>query len=210
MSKIVFLGGNGLAIELYEYMKQDGIDIYGYYAPKADELSRWVTYLGDERDSYDIDASYVIASGLISLRSKLIRFIEEQKLTSYTYISSRAYISSLATIGRGSAILPNAVVSGDPVIGDYLFMNVAGQIAHQSVVGNNVVVGPGAIVTGNCKIEDNVALGTNVSLIPGTYIGRESEIGIGAVPKKRVKQGRYIMVPKSEVVDKELLNSKMI
>ena len=107
-------------------------------------------------------------------------------------------------------ILPNAVVSGDPVIGDYLFMNVAGQIAHQSVVGNNVVVGPGAIVTGNCKIEDNVALGTNVSLIPGTYIGRESEIGIGAVPKKRVKQGRYVMVPKAEVVDKELLNSKMI
>ena len=210
MRDIVFLGGNGLAIELYEYMKQDGIEIKGYYAPKPDELGKWVPYLGDERDGHDQNASYVIASGLISLRSKLIGFVEENNLEAYSYISSRAYISSIASIGKGCVILPNSVVSGDPVIGDYLFMNVAGQIAHQSVVGNNVVVGPGAIVTGSCRIYDNVALGTNVSLIPGTTINTNSEIGIGAVPKKRVREGRYVMVPKAEVVDMELLNNKMI
>ena len=32
MSKYIFLGGGGFALEMYGYMKEDGHEIVGYYA----------------------------------------------------------------------------------------------------------------------------------------------------------------------------------
>ena len=106
MEKIAFLGGNGLAIQLYESMKRDGIEIVGYYAPQPDALSEWVDYLGDENEIFNADYSYVVACGLISLRKKLIQFIEKNHLKTYTYISPEAYVSSIAQIGEGAQIVP--------------------------------------------------------------------------------------------------------
>ena len=210
MEKIVFLGGNGLAIELYEYMKQDGINIFGYYAPRPDTLSEWVPYLGDERYGFNADYSYVVACGLMPLRKKLITFIEENNLTTYTYISKKAYISSLATIGEGAQIVPNTVISGNPIIGKYVFVNAFGMIAHQSIVGNNVVLSPGVKITGNCNIGDNVMMGSNVSLIPGTRIENDVEIGIGAIPKRLVKTGKFVKGPKSDVIDMQIFKSNIL
>jgi UDP-3-O-[3-hydroxymyristoyl] glucosamine N-acyltransferase len=201
MEKIAFLGGNGLAIELYEYMKRDGIEIYGYYSPEPDSLSEWVDYLGDERIKFDPELSYVVASGLISTRMKMIDFIRMNKLKPYTFISKLASVSGIAKIGAGAQISPTAVISGNPNIGEFVFMNSCSLIAHQSNIGENVVVGPGAKITGNCTIGNNVALGSNVALIPGTKIEDNAEISIGAIPKRLVKSGRFVKAPSSEVID---------
>lgn len=209
MEKIVFLGGNGLAIELYEYMKRDGINIVGYYALEPDTLSNWVEYLGNENEGFDPDYSYVVACGLIPLRKKLINFIEKNNLKVYTYISERAYISSLAKIGEGAQIVPNTVVSGNPIIGKYVLVNAHSMIAHQTVVGSNVVLGPGVKITGGCNIGSNVAFGSNVALIPGTRIESDVEIGIGAIPKRLVKTGKFVKAPKSDVIDMQILRSRL-
>lgn len=210
MDKIVFLGGNGLAIELYEYMKREGINIYGYYSPKPDSLSEWVDYLGDESKEFNPEYFYVVASGLIPLRQKMITFMRENHLKPYTYISKLAYVSSMAQVGVGSLIVPNAVVSGNPVIGDYVLMNAFSMIAHQSVVGDNVILSPGVKVTGNCKIGNNVAMGSNVALIPGTRIENNVEISIGAIPKRVVKAGKFVKAPTSEVIDIGFIKNKAL
>ncbi len=209
MEKIAFLGGNGLAIELYEYMKRDGIEVYGYYSPEPDSLSEWVDYLGDERKGFDPNLSYVVASGLIATRRKMIDFIRDNHLKSYTFVSKLANVSSIAKIGEGAQIVPDAVVSGNPCIGEFVFMNACSMIAHQSVIGENVVLGPGAKVTGNCKIGNNVSLGSNVALIPGTKIEDDAEISIGAIPKRLVKKGRFVKAPSSEVIDMGYLQGNL-
>lgn len=210
MEKIVFLGGNGFAIELYEYMKHDGIEVAGYYAPAPDTMSKYIPYLGDEREGFERDCSYVVACGLIGLRKKLISFIDSNELRPYTYISKNAYVSSIAEIGEGASVVPNTVISGDPKIGRFLVMNAFSMIAHQSEVGENVVLSPGVKITGNCKVGDNVLFGSNSALIPGTKIQSDAEIGIGATPKRLVKSGKFVKAPVGDVIDLSLLRSDIL
>jgi len=210
MEQIVFLGGNGHAIELYEYMSREGIVPVGYYAPHEDTLSKWVKYLGSEEEKFNSEYLYVVASGLISIRKRMIKFIESNHLKTYTYISKYAYVSSIAVIGEGTQVLPYAIISGNPVIGKYVLSGVHSLISHQAVVGNNVVLSPGVKISGNCCIGNNIMFGINAALVPGSVVNDDSEIGIGTVPKKYVKANQFVIAPKSKVCDIELVKTKIL
>lgn len=190
----VLLGGGGLAIEIAEYMLSEGYRLCGYYDPREDaDSSAVMPYLGDERHKFSRNVHYIIGAGLISLRSKMISFIEANDLEVGTFISGRAYVSSLAKIGKGSVICPFAVVSGNPNVGNYVLMNIMSNVSHHAVVGNNVVVGPGARVNGHCVLGNNVTLGANAALIPGTKVANDAEIGILTYPRRNVRQNKFIL-----------------
>ena len=74
----VFLGGGGLALELYDCMSMEKKRIAGYYDLKENpKLSQYIPWLGDEyHATLNRKAHYVIASGIPSLRQKMIAFIE--------------------------------------------------------------------------------------------------------------------------------------
>ena len=76
MKELALLGGGGLALELIEYMMGENIKIAGYFAPQEDsDCSQYISYLGDERVNYSKNLKYLLASGLTSLRSKMMNFI---------------------------------------------------------------------------------------------------------------------------------------
>lgn len=189
------MGGGGLALELFEYMNSEGEKLIGYYAPEEDlVLSRYLRWLGNERNT-DLNPSvhYVIASGLLAIRQKIIAFLEGHYLTIGSFISKYAYVSSLAVLGKGVVVVPGVAITGNAVLGDYVLINLHSVIAHDACVGNNVVVGPGVMITGHCKIEDNVIFGTNSALLPGTVVGANSEIGILTFPRKRVRNNTTVI-----------------
>lgn len=198
MEKYILLGGGGFAIELYEYMKADGIEIAGYYAQDNNlELSEWIPWLGDidtvAVEKMDKTAQYIVAVRLLRYREKMISFIEEAKLKAGSFISSRAYYSTFAQIGKGAVIFPNAMVTGNPRVGDYLFMDAQSIISHGDVMGNNIVIGPAVIITGDCMIGDNVTFGVNSAILPGTKIGSNTEIAINTYPQRNVAANSCIL-----------------
>ena len=196
--KFVLLGGGGFAIELLEYMLSDGLEVVGYYAQsKNEELSEYIQYLGDmdETADEDLDRSvkYIVAVRLIKYRDKMIQFIENHNLDTGSYVSKRAYYSSMAKLGKGAVIFPNAMVTGNPVVGDYLFLDSFSIISH--VMGNNIVIGPGVIVTGDSEIGNGVTFGVNSAILPGTKIGDNVEISINSYPRRRVPDNSSIITP---------------
>lgn len=198
--KFIFLGGGGFAIELYEYMQVDNINVIGYYAQEDnEELSKIIPWLGDmdktPYEEYDREAKYILAVRLIKYRDKMIKFMEEMDLTPGTFISSKAYYSRLARLGKGAVVFPNAMITGNPVVGDYPFMDVFSVISHGDVMGNNIVIGPGVIVTGDSEIGDGVTFGVNSAILPGTKIGNNVEIAINTYPQRRVPDGSSILTP---------------
>ncbi|WP_273038003.1 hypothetical protein [Schwartzia succinivorans] len=192
--KYALLGGGGMAIELFDLFKAEGKDLVGYYAPEKDDyLTEFLPWLGDERIQHRNDVYYIIATGLIPLRKSMIEFIENNNLMAGSFVSNRAYVSSLAKIGKGCVIFPGAQVTGNAVIGEYLFMDALSIIGHHDIIGDNVVVGPHSVITGACIIGNNVVLGANASLLPGTRLDDNVEIGLGTFPKKHVKEGRLVV-----------------
>ncbi len=198
--KYIFLGGGGFAIELYEYMSSDGVEVAGYYAQsKNDELSEFIPYLGDmdatDDKDFDRTAKYIVAVRLIKYRDKMIQFIEDHNLTAGSYVSSKAYYSRMAKLGKGTVIFPNAMVTGNPVVGDYLFMDSFSIISHGDVMGSNIVIGPGVIITGDSEIGNGVTFGVNSAILPGTKIGDNVEIAINTYPRRRVPDNSSIITP---------------
>ena len=127
--KFIFLGGGGFAIELYEYMSSENKNIIGYYAQEDNpELSKHIPWFGDmdrtSYDNFDREAKYILAVRLIKYRDKIITFIEEMDLEVGSFISSKAYFSKFAKLGKGAVIFPNAMVTGNPVTGTFLFMEI--------------------------------------------------------------------------------------
>lgn len=202
MKNIVLLGGGGLAIELLDYMLQENINPIGYYSPEEDkELSKYLKWLGNERQNYNKEYIYIIASGRIEIRKKMIDFLESHRLKVGSFISKYAYISKFAIIGKGIVATHTAAITGNPIIDDYLFIN-GSAIGHHAKIGKNVVVGPGVKITGHCQIGNNVSFGANSCLIPGTKIEDNSEIAIGTFPRKRVRCNKIVISKPGDVFDK--------
>lgn len=198
--KYYFLGGGGFAIELYEYMSSEGKNVLGYYAQEeSSELSQYIPWMGDMDKTpfadFDRTAQYILAVRLLKYREKMIRFLEQMELTAGSFISSKAYYSKFAKIGKGAVAFPNAMITGNPVVGDFLFMDAFSIISHGDLIGNNIVIGPGVIVTGDSTIGDGVTFGVNSAILPGTKIGNNVEIAINTYPRRRVPDGSSILTP---------------
>lgn len=206
MKDIVLLGGGGFAIELLDYMLQEDIKPIGYYSlEKNDDLSKHIKWLGNEKTNYSREYRYIIASGRIDIRKKMIDFLEKNKLDVGSFISKKAYISNFAVIGKGAVIVPMTMITGNPIIGDYLFLNIKGTISHHVKMKNNIVVGPGCKITGHCQIGNNVIFGANSCLIPDTKIEDNSEIGINSFPRQIVKSNKIVVSRPGEAIDRAIL-----
>ena len=208
MIEYALMGGGGLSSELFDYMSSEGKKVVGYYDLHEDKnFSRWLPYLGDEHHAtLNKKVHYIIATGILSLRRKMIQFIEDNELIAGEFISKRAYVSRLATYGKGVVIAPFSIVSGTARLGDFVLMNINSIAAHDTNVGNNIVVGPGVIITGYCQIADDVTFGANAALIPDSKIGSNVEIGIGTFPRKVVGDNRLIATKPG----KEFFNFKSV
>ena len=194
MIEYAFLGGGGNALELYDYMKSEGKKIVGYYDLHENEkLNLYLDYLGDEHnEKLNEKIHYIIASGLIPIRRKIISFIEEKNLIAGSFISQRAYISSIAKFGKGFVVAPFAVCTGDASIGNYVYLNVYSLIGHGTVTGDNIIVGPGAMINGDSEIGNEIMIGANASMLQGSKIGSNVEIAIGTFPKKKIKNNIFV------------------
>jgi len=197
LEKYIFLGGGGFATELYEYMLSDGLDVKGYYSRENNfELSKYIPWLGNIHivSDWELDrnAKYIIAVRSIIYRKRMIDIIEKKRLLAGSYISQKAYLSRLARLGKGAVVFPNAIIGGDAIVGEYLFMDIFAAISHGDVIGNNVVLGPAVILSGDSEIGDDVTFGTQSAVLPGSKVGNNVEIAINTYPRKRVRDNTLV------------------
>ncbi|MBQ7199605.1 MAG: hypothetical protein IJS29_10105 [Selenomonadaceae bacterium] len=205
MEEYAILGGGGLALELADLMLNEGKKICGYYSPyEYSLLNSLIPYLGDEKENFNPNLKYLVASGLLPIRKKMIAFIESNNLQAGSFISSRAYVSSSATLGKGAVIFPFAVIDSFASCDAYICLNFHSLIGHNASLGNNVVISPGARVNGNCKVGNNVSIGANAALIQGTVLEDDVEIGILTYPIRKVKRGSFIMSASGRFVPSKL------
>ena len=109
------------------------------------------------------------------------------RLAPTAYVAPTAEVCGDVSIGEGSCILFNAVVSADGgsvEIGAHCVVMehalVRGRAGHPTRIGANVLIGPHAHVNG-ALIEDDAFLATGVAVFPGARIGARAEVRIHGV-----------------------------
>ncbi len=131
---------------------------------------------------------------LISIANSTIRRKIADKLRAkvrfLTYIDPKATIGLFNSIGEGSIISPNCIVTTNVKIGDHVIINIGAQIGHDAEIGSYSSIMPNVDLGGHCKIGEGVFIGTNSCLIPSRKLARNITVGAGSnVIRNFTKEG---------------------
>ena len=116
------------------------------------------------------------------MRNRKIMY-EKAKAKGYTlpgYISSKAILETVPSMGDNNIILANSVIGYDGAMGsdNIIFQNV--WIGHEFTIGDHSIIGFGSNLGGRAKIGSLTYISIGVSSRGRICIGDEALIGVGS------------------------------
>lgn len=143
----------------------------------------------------------MIAIGDSKIRSKIQKKLPEDT-TYFTFIHPSAILlDTNITIGHGSFIGANCVITTNVKIGSHAILNRNINIGHDCIIGDFFSAMAGTVVSGNVSIGNNCYLGNNSSIREKISICNDVTIGMnGCVVKKIIEPGTYVGVPVKKII----------
>jgi sugar O-acyltransferase (sialic acid O-acetyltransferase NeuD family) len=207
--KLILIGGGGHCKSCIDVIESEGKYSIMGVLDLPNELGNKVLNYRVIGNDNDIDKyaeygySFLITLGHMGnskRRKELFKLVNKVGGELPVIISSKAYVSKYANIGRGTIIMHNAIVNTEAIIGDNCIINSKALIEHDAMIGNDCHISTNAIINGNCKVGDDCFIGSNASLKNGIEIEKGSFIGIGSVVTKTVvEKGLYFGNPAKKI-----------
>ena len=98
-----------------------------------------------------------------------------------TLIHPTAVVPSSASIGVGSVVQANVVMTADVVIGRHVLVMPAVVLTHADRIGDYVTIASGAKISGEVRIDDEAYIGAGSLIRERLTIGARSLVGLGAI-----------------------------
>lgn len=197
--QICIIGIGGFAREVYccleDIFKYKGVSFDNKVIfSDVDSCENDVVVMGQKRipiiKESDLDVyQYVlfVAIGDSMLRRKVVEKYPED-VQYATIIHPTAVISDYATIGEGSIVTANCVVTCNINIGKQCHLNLNTTIGHDCEIGDYFTTAPGVHISGICNIGDRVYFGTNACVKQGINICDSVIVGMGSVVVKDIME----------------------
>lgn len=96
-------------------------------------------------------------------------------------VHPRAVISEHAEIGPGTAVLANAVVNIDAVVGNCCIINTGAVVEHDCVLGDGVHISPNATLAGGVRVGEAAWVGMGACVLQGRTLGANCIVGASSV-----------------------------
>lgn len=112
-----------------------------------------------------------------------------------------AVIADTATVGEGSIICMDCVISTEVRIGKFAFINIGSMVCHDGRIEDYVTLSPDVKLAGNVHVKQGTEIGMGAKIIQGITIGENSIIGAGAVVVRDIPSGcTAVGVPAKPIV----------
>lgn len=98
-----------------------------------------------------------------------------------TLVHPSAYVSPLATLGKGVFVGANSVIGPGACLADHVFVNRGVTIGHNTHIGSFSRIQPGANIGGLSRIGAGVTVAIGATLVDRLVVGDGAFIGAGAV-----------------------------
>lgn len=173
----VVVGGGGHARVVMEVLLAAGRRVAGY-TDIADSGGAFgsLPCLGTDSELPALAGRYrqaIVAVGDNALRGRLARRVEELGFELGNAIHPSAQISPSVSLGRGIAIMANAVLNAGTVVLDDSIVNTAATVDHDGRIGRDVHIAPGCHLAGYVTIDEGALIGV------GSVVGRGKPVRIG-------------------------------
>ncbi|MFL6197462.1 MAG: acetyltransferase [Thermoanaerobaculia bacterium] len=174
---IVVVGGGGHSRVVVEVLLAAGWRVAGYTDPGgAGGSFGGVPCLGDDGVLPSLVGTVryaIIALGDNALRSRLARRAEAMGFELGNAIHPTAVVSPSVTLGKGIAIMANAVLNAGTVVLDNSIVNTAATVDHDCRIGRDVHIAPGSHLAGYVTVGDGALIGV------GSVVGRGRPVQVG-------------------------------
>jgi sugar O-acyltransferase (sialic acid O-acetyltransferase NeuD family) len=122
-------------------------------------------------------------------RVEIHRLFREHGIRVETIVHPESSVCATASIGAGTQILAQALVSSDVRIGEACIINHRAGADHECELGDGVHLAPGSTLCGCVQIGKNVLIGAGAVVLPRLKIGNNTVVGAGAVVTRDLPAG---------------------
>ena len=201
MRKLVIFGGGGHAKVVADIAMKNGFEIEGFLDDN-DSVSSVIGYpvLGkiDDCVRFKDTCAFAIGIGNNAVRKKIF-----EKYADFEYpvlVHPTASNGIETKIGKGTVVMPMAVIKACAEIGEFSVVNSSAVVEHDCRVGDFCLIAPNATMCGVSEIGNMVWLGAGCALNPTVKICDGVTVGSGAIVVKNITEaGTYVGVPAKKI-----------
>lgn len=191
MKKLFIIGAGGFGREVLEYAldikeASSRVDwqIEGFLDDNLTSLHQYslaFNIVGQIKDHVVSNENvYICAIGDVNIRYKICEDFKARGAVFINIIHPSARIGRSCKIGVGNVICPNACLTADVNLGDFVFINCHANCGHDSQISDYCTVSPFCDITGFAQLGKGVFLGSHSSICPSVKIGDFAKVGAGA------------------------------
>jgi sugar O-acyltransferase (sialic acid O-acetyltransferase NeuD family) len=198
MKNLVIIGAGGFGREMFAAAREavgygDTFTVKGFLDGKPSALDGFSGYpeIIGAPETYRIeeDDVFITALGSIAARRRCAFMIEERGGRFISVIHRSASIGPNVTVGDGSFVAHNAVLTADVKVGRHSCVFHGTVIGHDTVLDDFTHVYSLVSVGGNVHIAEGASVFPGARIVPRVEIGSGSTVGIGSVVVRDVAPG---------------------
>lgn len=201
---IIILGAGAFAREVYDWCIQsyDGFrnqyNVVGFFSGvygDTNTLRGLPIYYNVDEIPYD-NINWVVGTGNVIAMRSMLDLIGNKIPACEAIVHPSCVLGSNVTIGDGSIICPNVVITCNVSVGFCVAINISCTVGHDCIIGDLVHIAPNSSLSGFTKIGNNCEIGTSVVTIPHVTVVDKCIIGAKAlVTKDLLISGTYTGIP---------------
>lgn len=205
---LVLLAASGLAREVMASVATAGLfDIVGVLDDDPDRRGTAVgsaTVIGAIADAVDHPgAQFVVCAGRGAVRERIVSRLAELGIGADRYatvIDPTAVVPAGCTVGTGSILLAQVVLTADVAVGQHAVLMPQVVLTHDNRVDDYATMCAGVALGGNVRVGRAAYLGMNSSVRQNVRVGALATLGMGSVLLRDLPPGRtWAGVPAREL-----------
>jgi UDP-perosamine 4-acetyltransferase len=186
MKNIVLIGGGGqckVIIDIINSMNK--YQIVGIIDKNINENVFNIPIIGNDdllEKLYNEGIEYAfICIGNLNIRNIIYNHIKNIGFKLPVLRHKTAIVSEWAYVGKGTCIMPGAIINAGTIIGENCIINTGAVIEHDCKIAFNSHISPNSSIAGGVSVGFNTHIGIGSTIIQGRTIGNNVTIGAGAV-----------------------------
>ena len=201
MKNLIIIGAGGFGREMFAAAREavgygETFRIKGFLDGNVSALDGFSGYPGivGSPETYAIEEGdvFVTALGSISARRRCAAMIEERGGRFIPIVHRSASLGPNVTVGDGSFVAHNAVLTADISVGRHSCVFHGSVIGHDTVFEDFTHVYSLVSVGGSVRIREGAAVFPGARIVPRIEIGEGSVVGIGSAVVRSVAPGTTV------------------
>lgn len=209
MKDLIIVGASGFGREILWYIEDINTvkptwNIKGFIDDNLNALKNYpcdYPVLGTIKDWQPSNKEeFVCALAFPDIKQKIVEMLIARGAKFVTIIHPTARINPHCSIGEGTVITPNCVISSNAIVGRFVSL-LGSNVAHDVSVGDFSTLSGKCALNGHVEVGNNVYMGCGVLVAPSKKIGNHSTIGIGSVVISNVRAGTKVFGNPAKRID---------